>query len=107
MQKEVGLPKEKYFFGVKAISFKDGAEFGYNKANEWHKVSDKLPELDVFVYFLDKGEDFPVIARRHIPYGQKDWVWDCKWGSGYTVSQSLGKDYLWKEIVFPKIKESE
>ena len=24
-------------------AFKDGAEFGYNKANEWHYVTDKLP----------------------------------------------------------------
>ncbi len=24
-------------------SFKDGAEFGYNKANEWYYVKDKLP----------------------------------------------------------------
>lgn len=23
--------------------FKDGAEFGYNKANEWHYVKDELP----------------------------------------------------------------
>ena len=24
-------------------AYKDGAEFGYNKANEWHYVTDKLP----------------------------------------------------------------
>lgn len=83
-------------------SFKAGAEFGYNKANDWHKVSDKLPEMDVLVYLWENTDDFPVVARRHIPYGWKEWVWDCKWGSGYTVSQSVGKDYLWKEIVLPK-----
>ena len=83
--------------------FNDGANFGYNKANEWHKVSDKLPEMDVLVYiFLDKVDDFPVVARRHIPYGKKEWVWDCKWGSGYTVSQLAGKYFWWKEIVLPK-----
>ena len=32
-----GLPKEKYLYGLKAMSFRDGAEFGYNKANEEHK----------------------------------------------------------------------
>ena len=74
----------------------------FNKANEWHRVSDKLPEMDMFVYLWEKGEDFPVVARRHIPYGQKEWVWDCMWGSGYTMSQSKGEDYLWKEIVLPK-----
>lgn len=83
-----------------------GAEFGYNKANEWYRVSDKLPEMDVLVYLWKKGRDFPLVARRHIPYGQKEWVWDCMWGSGFTVSQLKGKDYFWKEIVLPKeIKE--
>ena len=79
-----------------------GAEFGYNKAIEWHRVSDKLPEMDVFVYLWKESEDFPVVARRHLPYGQKEWVWDCMWGSGFTISQLKGKDRLWKEIVLPK-----
>ena len=97
-----------------------GAEFGYNKAfveadknlkaivtdfnkaNKWHRVSDKLPEMDVFVYLWKEGEDFPVVARKHLPYGQKEWVWDCMWGSGFTISQLKGKDYLWKEMVLPK-----
>ena len=79
------------------------AELGYNKANEWHRVSDKLPALDAFVYLWKKGDDFPVVACRHIFYGQKEWVWDCMWGSGYTMSQLKGKDYLWKEIILPKL----
>lgn len=88
--------------------FKDGATFGYNKANEWYRVSDKLPEMDVLVYLWKKGDDFPVVARRHIFYGQKEWVWDCMWGSGYTMSQSKGKDYLWKEITLPnEVKEND
>ena len=105
-------------------AYQSGTEFGYNKAfveadknltavvtdfnkaNEWYRVSDKLPEMDVLVYLWKKGRDFPLVARRHIPYGQKEWVWDCMWGSGFTVSQLKGKDYFWKEIVLPKeIKE--
>ena len=82
--------------------FEKGAEFVYNKANEWHRVSDKLPEMDVFVYLWKEGEDFPVVACRHVPYGKKEWLWDCKWGSGYEISQSKAKDYFWKEIVLPK-----
>ena len=104
--------------------FREGAEFGYNKAfveadknlkaivtdfnkaNKWHYVKDELPAMDVFVYLLERGKDFPIVARRHIPYGQKEWVWNCEWGSGFTISQLKGKDYLWKEIVLPKeIKE--
>lgn len=106
--------------------FQKGAKFGYNKAfieadknlkaivtdfnkaNEWHRVSDKLPEMDVFVYLWKEGKDFPVVARRHFPYGQKEWVWDCMWGSGFTISQFKGRDYLWKEITLPKeIKEND
>ena len=100
--------------------FQNGAEFGYNKAfveadknlkaivtdfnkaNEWHRVSDKLPEMDVPVYLWKKGKDFPVVACRHFPYGKKEWVWNCEWGSGFTISQLKGRDFLWKEIVLPK-----
>lgn len=83
-------------------AYQEGAEFGYSKANEWHRVSDKLPEMDVFVYLWTKGKDFPVVACRHVPYGQKEWVWNCEWGSGFTINQLKGRDYLWKEIVLPK-----
>ena len=83
-------------------AYQQGAEFGYNKANEWYRVSDKLPGMDVLVYLWKKGRDFPLVARRHIPYGQKEWVWDCMWGSGFTVSQLKGKDYFWKEIILTK-----
>ena len=84
------------------------AELGHNKANEWHRVSDILPAMDVFVYLWKEDKDFPVVARRHVPYGQKEWVWNCEWGSGFTISQLKGKDYLWKEIVLPKgIKEND
>ena len=75
---------------------------------KWHNVADgDLPELDVLVYLWNNVDDFPVVGRRHIPYGAEKWIWDCKWGSGYTVSQSAGKDYLWKEIVPPKEVESD
>ena len=83
-------------------AYQKGATDGYKKANEWYKVSDKLPEMDVLVYLWNNVDDFPVVARRHIPYGAEKWVWDCKWGSGYTVSQLAAKGYLWKEIVSPK-----
>ena len=102
-------PEERFYNEIKfKQAYLAGAEFGYNKANEWYRVSDKLPEMDAFVYLWKKGDDFPVVARRHIFYGQKEWVWDCMWGSGYTMSQSKGKDYLWKEITLPnEVKEND
>lgn len=50
-----GLPKEKYLYGLKAMSFKDGAEFGYNKANEWHYPSKgELPKCDEETNMFEK-----------------------------------------------------
>ena len=83
-------------------AYQKGAEFGYNKANEWHRVSDKLPAMDVFVYLWKKGDDFPIVACRHIFHGHKEWVWYCMWGSGFTISQLKGRYRLWKEIVLPE-----
>lgn len=95
--------KSKFFLSKEQLDFAcQGFKDGYNKANEWHKVSDKLPEMDVLVFILNSVDDFPIVACRHVPYGKKEWVWNCKWGSGYTVSQLVGKDYLWKEIILPK-----
>ena len=77
--------------------WQDGAEFGYNKANEWHYVKDKLPpepeekdglikplyyicayqvmadyETDFFMYvgngeFLGNSEYFPIYAWLDCP----------------------------------------
>ena len=88
-------------------AYQKGAEFGYNKANKWHRVSDRLPEMDVLVYLWKKDKDFPVVACRHFPYGKKEWVWNCEWGSGFTISQLKGRDFLWKEIVLPKECEND
>ena len=57
-----------------ANAFKDGAEFGYNKANEWHFVKDgDLPkdEKDVLVY---SGEDWRMCVGRYSP---KYKVWEA------------------------------
>ena len=40
--------------------------------------------------------------------GKKEWVWNCEWGSGFTISQLKGRDFLWKEIIPPKeIEEND
>lgn len=83
-----------------------GAEYGYNKANEWHYVKDILPKEDVYVYLLCNDDDFPVVARRHIFYGKTEWEWDCKWGSGFQLKAENEKIIAWKEIVLPELKES-
>ena len=69
-------------------AFKDGAEFGYNKADEWHYVKDELPP-----------EDVPLICVR----GGKIYVaW--YYNGVYHDSRccQVQKPYAWKEIVLPK-----
>ena len=38
--------------------FKDGANFGYNKANEWHYVKDELPKTSGRYLVYTGGEPF-------------------------------------------------
>lgn len=72
-------------------AFKDGAEFGYNKANEWHYVKDGNPnnENDILCQ-ISKDEVvvgyYHTVAKRYITIDGQDL---------YNV-------IAWKEIVLPK-----
>ncbi len=77
--------------------FVDGAEFGYNKANEWHFVKDELPELykDVLVVFPRGDCDVKRLTNHNEWVGRGSWC-------------SLTDVIAWKEIVLPELpKESE
>ena len=79
----------------KTKTFKDGAEFGYNKANEWHYVKDGLPisDKDKYYFVVDKWND-PVIARFYCG----------KWSNHSVIDDVIA----WKEIVRPVLpKEIE
>ena len=82
--------------------FKDGIVFGYNKENEWYKVSDKLLEMNVFVYLWTNVDNYPMIACRRKKCDEIDWYWDCQ--GNYYISRlvSIDESYLWKEIIPPK-----
>ena len=99
--------KEHTFFdeeyGVQSLDvvsktiFKDGADFGYNKANEWHYVKDELPELykDVLVVFPRGDCDVKRLTNHNEWVGRGSWC-------------SLTDVIAWKEIVLPELpKESE
>ena len=81
-------------------AFKDGAKFGYNKANEWHKPSEKLPEEGslVLVYLFEEKE--PTMCE----YVVSD-QWECL--PKKIVFCSNDQVRMWKEIVLPELKESE
>ena len=81
-------------------AFKDGAEFGYNKANEWHYVKDgDLPKEEsrprTYGYYLT--------ASKHKSY--KWIVFEVAYFTGVIFTRCgdiLDNVYAWKEIVPPK-----
>ena len=89
-------------------SFKDGAEFGYNKANEWHKqdtddIYDLISEDWSVRYFICIMKDKSRVTA----------MGNCDEGCNGEVSVNLffehddEKYYIddivwWKEIVLPK-----
>ena len=83
--------------------FQKGAEFGYNKAHEWHYMKDvncyeDLPQnKDVYyAYVVNVGAcDKPTIERRLGCFAEFEF--DVM---AYHV-------IAWKEIVLPELKESE
>ena len=80
-------------------SFKDGAEFGYNKANEWHYVKDRdLPKDDkqylVLFFYNYKG-------KKEMSYGVRDNLHSDFENHRCYTEQIIA----WKEIVPPKESE--
>ena len=70
--------------------FKDGAEFGYNKANEWHFVKDgEYPtHSNRVLVFTDEGVGFGI-------YGLDNKKW-YTYDTGFDV-------IAWKEIILPAL----
>lgn len=77
--------------------FKDGAEFGYNKANEWHYVKDGImPAENQWVLVYD-GSYTVCNYHSNTP---------IKWLDNYENEVYEGAIIAWREIVPPKeIKE--
>ena len=81
-------------------SFKDGAEFGYNKANEWHFVSKEG--------FPNKDDIYLIIRSDGLHLGDYccggDGDIDCQGWCDYPSEEEIQDDSViaWKEIVLPK-----
>ena len=46
-------------------TFKDGAEFGYNKANEWHEIESKVsPKREISKQYMPKNKE-KVLLKYH------------------------------------------
>lgn len=79
---------------------KDGAEFGYNKANEWHYVKDgDLPKDGVQV-LSEKG---------HLVIYKGDCIcWFEYSPNADNIKLKKWEEPIdWKEIVLPELKENE
>ena len=73
----------------------EAVEFGYNKASEWHKPSEKLPEECslVLAYAFDDTEPS---FWKFVASDQWEWLPER------VVFCNNGQIRLWKEIVPPK-----
>ena len=104
--------------------FQKGAEFGYNKANEWHYVKDgDLPRVYQKCYFIRSNnyKDNKVIfseSNINVLTGVYAFVIDeesdeettepCFYDDINDDEIDLSEVYAWKEIVLPELpKESE
>ena len=75
-------------------AFQKGAEFGYNKANEWHELKTKRPQLRKEVLWcIDNQLWLGQLCESWIDFGE----WD--------IDSVLFNDHeiAWKEIVLPKL----
>lgn len=92
--------------------FKDGAEFGYNKANEWHYVKDgdlptkELEEKQLLVRVRNYTEDFILayymLDKYYSPHGKR-FYYDTECDIPINIKNIIA----WKEIVLPELKEGE
>lgn len=92
--------------------FKDGAEFGYNKANEWHYVKDgvlpntQFGRVDVTVAYINAYEN---PCKKDCCFDGTNFVyWDDRKPVGWKKVDIFGKIYAWKyPEKLPELKESE
>lgn len=82
---------------------KKGAEFGYNKANEWHFVKDELPNEGTYLVVWQNDKSYKeifILNYEEDDEGELHWVDD-----DYEVQD----EYViaWKEIVLPKENKND
>lgn len=94
----------------KELSYEDGANFGYNKANEWHYVKDELPKTSGRYLVYTGGEPFILDFDTEVnSFGY--WVVSLgdDWGvqdEDFETVKDRGEDNViaWKEIILPELE---
>ena len=75
--------------------WQDGAEFGYNKANEWHKADVPTSPINKIVlgYIKDYNSKSFCLVK-----------WNGEWWYDARTWNDKVKLIAWKEIVLPELK---
>ena len=104
-QKQIKLHEQGVFIAKHVKdAFKEFAEFGYNKANEWHYVKDgDLPKDNMEVITI--GKTPKGVLRKKVAFYFKNTKQFGLWNKEYDCYTQLHNVIAWKEIVFPELKE--
>ena len=106
--------KGKIFMKDEEICFKDGAELGYNKANEWHEIESKVtPKREISKQYMPKNKEkvllkyhFSGDTEIHISDGYYD-AYDFEFHIANNPKFRIVCVIAWREIELPKeIKEN-
>ena len=92
-------------------SFKDGAEFGYNKANEWHEIESKVtPKREISKQYMPNNKEKVLLKYHfsgddevHISDGYYD-AYDFQFHIANNPKSRIVCVIAWKEIVLPELK---
>ena len=90
-------------------AFQKGAEFGYNKANEWHEIESKVtPKREISKQYMPKNKEKVLLKYHfsgddevHISDGYYD-AYDFEFHIANNPKYRIVCVIAWKEIVLPK-----
>ena len=99
----------RYEFSDDFTDFKKGAEFGYNKANEWHEIESKVtPKREISKQYMPKNKEkvllkyhFSGDAEIHISDGYYD-AYDFEFHIANNPKFRIVCVIAWKEIILTK-----
>ena len=96
-------------------AFEEGAEFGYNKANEWHEIESKVtPKREISKQYMPKNKEKVLLKYHfsgdneiHMSDGYYD-AYDFEFHIANNPKFRIVCVIAWKEIEFPKeIEEND
>ena len=85
-------PEERFYNEIKfRQAYQQGAEFGYNKVNEWHKVADGDLPKENKLYLVQIKDNGLAIAYFN------GWHWETRYNVGYS-GHCVETVIAWHEI---------